>query len=114
MTVEGAGTLALDASQRRNVFLIFKECIHNSVRHSGCNLLTASVGIDHKRLSVRITANGKGFAEHSPENGSGAGLESIRRRSARLQAKLEITSGSTQGTSVHLFVPLGKRDYINV
>lgn len=56
--------------------------IHNFVSRSGCNLVPAAVRINHKCLSVQITDNGKGFGAQSPKNGSRAGLESIRRKSA--------------------------------
>jgi signal transduction histidine kinase len=114
MQVEGSGTLVLDASKRRDVFLIFKEVIHNTVRHSACNLLTVAVGIEHRRLRLHVRDNGKGFTMDGAGSSQGAGLESIRRRAARLDGELTITSKNGQGTSVDLLVPLGKRDYMNL
>jgi signal transduction histidine kinase/ligand-binding sensor domain-containing protein len=114
IAVAGAGTLVLDASQRRDVFLIFKEVIHNAVRHSGCDVVTVEVDFNHKRLSLRVSDNGKGFAVDKSEHSRGSGLESIRRRAKRLNGQLEIISKDGQGTSIHLVVSLGKRDYMSV
>jgi ligand-binding sensor domain-containing protein len=114
MIADGSGAISLDARQRRDVFLVLKEGIHNALRHSGCSVVTVSIGIEHHRLSVRVTDNGTGFDVEAAGDGGGTGLQSIRRRAGRLKAGLAITSENGRGSSIHLLVPLAKRDYLNI
>jgi signal transduction histidine kinase len=113
MIVEASDTISLDAAQRRDVFLVLKEAIHNAFRHSRCSLVTVSIGIEHHRLGLRVSDNGTGFDVERARSARGAGLQSMRRRAARLKADLAITSENGRGACIHLLVPLARRDYLN-
>jgi signal transduction histidine kinase len=94
----------LGADIRRQAFLIFKESLHNAVRHSGCTKVDVQFSLDGGWIRLRITDNGRGF-----ETGNlvrGHGLASMRSRAALLHGELTVESCPGRGTIVSLKVPL--------
>ena len=114
LTLKGSSAITLNASQRRDLFLIFKEIIHNAIRHSGCTEVHVEIGADGGQLSLNVTDNGKGFDPEDKAKNSGAGLDSIRRRSSRLGSKVTINSEIDSGTSIHIRTPLPKQKHLRV
>ena len=98
--------MKLDADVRRQVFLIFKECSHNIVRHSQCSSVEVDLKIENHAISLTIKDDGKGF--DIPQASRGHGLISMSRRAKTLGATLEIGSRSGGGTLVSLKVPLAR------
>jgi len=79
--------LKLGPDVRRQVFLIFKECIHNIARHSGCSESVAELHIQKEELILRVSDNGLGVRAGnggSRRNG-GHGLASMKRRAESLK-----------------------------
>jgi signal transduction histidine kinase len=99
--------IPLRAEVRRQVFLIFKECIHNIVRHSGCRRVQVALEYQGHRLLLRLSDDGTGFAATGVENGHG--LASMRQRAMEIGGKLEIASQAGGGTRITLEVPLLSR-----
>jgi signal transduction histidine kinase/ligand-binding sensor domain-containing protein len=97
----------LDAHVRRQVFLIFKESIHNMVRHAACSNVEVALKIEKHAINLTLRDDGKGF---DPEQEShGHGLMSMRQRARSLGASLEIVSQEDRGTLISLKVPLARR-----
>ena len=99
----------LGADLRREVYLIFKECINNVVKHSDCTEAAVVFSINGPWLVVSVTDNGKGFEPASNGNSQGMGghgLTSMQRRARALGGSLEIDSRVSRGTSVTLKVPI--------
>src|SRR6185369_10371820 len=99
----------LGADLRCEVYLIFKECINNLVKHSGCTQAAVAFTISGPWLAISISDNGKGFEPGS--NGAsgsmgGHGLTSMQRRAQALGGSLTIDSRIGSGTSITLRVPL--------
>jgi signal transduction histidine kinase len=86
--------MKLEAEVRRQVFLIFKECVNNIVRHSGSTAVSCEFGIQRGRLVLTVRDNGRGFSAHP---GEGHGLNSIRRRAESLGGTVEIAAEGGQG-----------------
>ncbi|MEW5979959.1 MAG: two-component regulator propeller domain-containing protein [Acidobacteriota bacterium] len=106
-TPSEAENLKVGANMRRQVFLIFKETVHNMVRHSGCSEAEVMFAVRDNHLSLTLRDNGKGFV---PDNaGSGHGLANMRLRAESLGGHLSVVSKSGQGTQVRLEVPLQRR-----
>jgi signal transduction histidine kinase len=101
--------VSLGADLRREVYLIFKECINNLVKHSDCTEAAVVFSVNGPWLVVSISDNGKGFEPalngSSPGMG-GHGLTSMQRRASALGGSLQIESGVTRGTKVTLRVPI--------
>ncbi len=92
----------LSMEQRRNIFLVVKEAMHNTVKHARASEAGLSF---HWRngLMVEVTDNGRGFA---PGNGSGTGngLRNMRKRIESIGGSFELKSGV--GTRIIFSVPL--------
>jgi signal transduction histidine kinase len=97
----------LDAHVRRQVFLIFKESIHNMVRHSACRNVKIELRIEKHAMHLTLADDGKGFDPQQESDGHG--LMSMRQRAGTLGATLEITSQENHGTVISLKVPLARR-----
>jgi ligand-binding sensor domain-containing protein/signal transduction histidine kinase len=92
------------AEIRRQVFLIYKESLHNMARHSGCTEVEIRLRLEGLRLELAIADNGKGF--DSEQVHGGHGLASMARRAKQMGGSLAVDSAPGRGTVVHLEVPL--------
>jgi ligand-binding sensor domain-containing protein/signal transduction histidine kinase len=95
------------ADIRRQVFLIFKESLHNMARHSGCTVVEIRLRLEDGCLHLSIADNGKGFEAERIEGGHG--LASMAARASRLGGSLAMDSAPGRGTSLRLEVPLAPR-----
>lgn len=96
----------LGADLRREVYLIFKECVNNLAKHSDCTRAELDFRINGQWLVVSIDDNGSGFepADVSTNGGMGGhGLASMQRRAQALGGSLKFEN---KGTRVTLRVPL--------
>lgn len=101
---ENLYTLSLDASLRKNVFLIFKEAINNAAKYSGATTISIDFQRKGNTLQLTIADNGKGF---EPMNGSsGNGLRNMKERARTSNGALEVNSSPNNGTAVILSMPL--------
>ena len=97
----------IGADIRRQVFLVFKESLHNAARHSGCTEVDLKLRLADGWLELSISDNGRGFdLRHT---GHGHGLASMRRRTEHLGGGLVVDSGPGRGTTVHLRAPLARQ-----
>jgi signal transduction histidine kinase len=101
---EEARRLTTDPNTRRQVYLIFKEAVHNVVRHSRATAVVISMSVDGRDLVMKVTDNGTGM--DSPEEGNG--LPGMRTRAASLKGRLALHSTGGTGTEVELRVPWKK------
>jgi ligand-binding sensor domain-containing protein/signal transduction histidine kinase len=101
----------ITAELRHNVFLAFKEALHNIVKHSGADRVIVSLTTDAVGFNVIIHDNGKGFDVAAAENnwetqrlGRGNGLKNLRQRLEKIGGRCEIKSGAGSGTEIRFFV----------
>lgn len=96
--------IILQDKLKNNVFLIFKEALHNIIRHSGAKNVTFQAGLEEKVCTVRLTDDGHGFPETKDHNdGSyGNGLINMQRRATESMMDLKIRSFSGKGTEIQL------------
>jgi signal transduction histidine kinase/ligand-binding sensor domain-containing protein len=96
----------VDADQRRQMFLIFKEAVHNAVRHSRCTGIQIDLGVEKQHFVLRISDNGDGFdVERAIE---GHGLASMNARTRAVGGSLQVTSQLGRGTIVRVDMPLAR------
>jgi signal transduction histidine kinase len=98
---------------RRQVFLIFKECVHNIARHSNCTEASAELRIHNEELILRVSDNGmNGRMPEAPEVGSrtngGHGIASMQRRAKSLGGSLDLKSEAGTGFALVLHAPLDR------
>jgi len=98
---EEVGHRTLDPNTRRQVYLVYKEAVHNAVRHARATAVGISLTVDGPNLILKVADNGQGLA--SIEEGNG--LPGMRARAASLGGILSIHSGPGKGTEVELQAP---------
>lgn len=94
----------LSTEQRRNIFLIVKEALHNVVKHADANRVTLATAWQNG-LRIRLEDDGQGI--NGAPRPSANGLANMRKRAAHIGAHLHIGSGDAdRGVRVELDMPL--------
>lgn len=101
----GEVRIPLGADFRRHFYLIFKECLHNLVRHAQATEADITVRFQGGWLEMEIRDNGRGF-DPAGSRREGHGLESMRSRARELGGVLSIGSVIGKGTRIRLRVPV--------
>jgi signal transduction histidine kinase len=99
----------LNADTRREVLMIFKECLNNIARHSGGAAVEVEFDRHGEYLILQISDDGRGIEPES--SGYGHGLASMSQRAKKLGAELKVTSEEGKGTTVRLEAPLRTRSH---
>ena len=94
----------LTIEQQRNLFLIFKELIHNIAKHSAATRVTVSFKKHEHWLWAKVTDNGQGY--DTTQISEGNGLRNLQQRITQLEGKMEIESGVGKGTVTKMMIPL--------
>jgi signal transduction histidine kinase len=84
----------LNPRRRVDLFLFYKECLTNIIRHSEATRVAVQIEVQHPDILLTITDNGRGIAEGVPN--------SLKRRARFLNAKLTAESWAEGGTAIHL------------
>lgn len=93
----------LDAEQRKNLFLIFKEALNNAVKYSQCTTVSIELTLEKHQVKLRIEDDGNGF--NVSEKTTGNGLRNMKARAQSLNGSLSIESHLSNGTTIELSVP---------
>ena len=97
----------LNAEQRDNLFLAFKEALSNVVQYSGAKELRLAISVQQGTLLVSVGDDGGGLDPVAASERTGAdGLNNMHRRLKQLGGRCEVTSVPGQGTTVEFKVPL--------
>ncbi|HXU33261.1 MAG TPA: ATP-binding protein, partial [Thermoanaerobaculia bacterium] len=102
---ESAAAQRLSTGDRRELYLLLKEAIHNAARHSRASRVMVSLAVRGNVLLARVEDDGTGLPA-APGERSGHGLDSMRRRAGLLGGRLTIESAPGEGTLVRLEAPL--------
>ena len=107
----GDSNLPLRSDLRRQVYLIFKEAVNNSIRHSGCTRVDLQLSVEARELQLTISDNGCGLQgpQRDSENGDHHGLENMQKRAKSIGGSVEIMSKPAGGTQIRLRVPLARK-----
>ena len=96
--------LRIGVDVRRQVYLIFKEGVHNIVRHSGADRVQVDLDRVADRLTLQLRDNGAGFDPRAEYQGHG--LANMRKRAASLRGNVEFVCEPGKGTLLRMTVPL--------
>ena len=104
---EAAG-LHLAPAQRREIFLILKEAVHNASRHARPSAVSVCLEVRGRDLIAEVRDDGAGFRIEEVDGRQGRGLRNLRMRAGLLGGDLTLDAAPGQGTRVSLRVPLRK------
>ncbi|MBA4251614.1 MAG: hypothetical protein C0425_03595 [Chlorobiaceae bacterium] len=96
---------------RKNYYLIIKECLANSIKHSNASLIKLTFELLYNQLIITFEDNGDGFTYLTNADGTiivkkinndlrGNGLKNIHKRANIIGAKIEIESELGIGTKI--------------
>ncbi len=101
---ESVNKKPLDMERRRNLWLIYKEMVTNTFKHSECTELTILILIKDDKLNLIVSDNGKGFDPGKLLRGNG--VKNIHSRSKVLNGEVQLTTSSGNGTRWELSIPV--------
>jgi signal transduction histidine kinase len=98
----------LSLQDRRQLFLMFKECINNVARHSACTEAKAELDMTGREIVLTVEDNGRGLesSEKPPGWAGGNGIPGMRRRAESLGGSMQLTSHPGQGCTVEFRIPI--------
>ena len=70
---ENLASVKLSMETRRHVILIFKEGMHNALKHADCKQVVLSVELGNGDFALTLTDDGKGYTDSGNGNGHGNG-----------------------------------------
>lgn len=90
----------LEREEKRNLFMIIKEVINNSIKYADCKTISLSASRKKNKMEIQITDDGKGY--NNDKINEGHGIKNIYRRSSEIHYRVKIDSANGKGTSVIL------------
>jgi signal transduction histidine kinase len=89
---------------RKEVYLIFKEAIHNASKYAACSFIHIEIRKENKSVLLLVKDNGNGFDTGSIVPGNG--IYNMQERAEKIEAYFEITSEIGKGTTIKLLFPI--------
>lgn len=99
--------IPLPVEINRNLMMIVKEALNNTLKHSGASLSCIVVEkLSESRIRLSICDNGVGIMD--PQKVHGNGLANIRKRTERIQGRLEMVNETPGGLilTIEFNIPL--------
>jgi signal transduction histidine kinase len=88
----------IDQKSRIDIFMFYKECLINVIRHSQATRIVTCLNIDSQKLQLEVSDNGVGL----PDNGQVKVPASLRRRARILGARVTASSDRSGGSRIRL------------
>jgi signal transduction histidine kinase len=102
-------SLAIEAQKRHELFLVFKECLNNVIKHAGASEVRISLKWENHSLRLTIKDDGCGFSVPGVSASKGNGLNNMRNRLQRVGGQVNIHSKPGEGTEVEVILPVDHR-----
>jgi signal transduction histidine kinase len=90
--------------QRRNLYLVCKEALHNILKHAQASKVSIQIGHSERRLQIKISDNGRGFDPSTHAEGNG--LINFQKRAAEGNFSVWVQSKAGSGTTISMQVPI--------
>ncbi len=98
----------LSPSERKELLFIFKESLHNVLKHSKASQVSVILQVHgsapDRWLELEVSDNGAGISPDKQQ--TGLGLRNLHERASRIGAHIQIESSLTTGTRVHVALPI--------
>ena len=93
--------------QRRNIYLVYKEAIHNIAKHSHATNAQVRIYQQTNALHIRISDDGEGF--DCTQKVEGNGLKNFQKRA--MEGGFEVTVSSEKGEGTTVLVAISQLDF---
>lgn len=90
--------VSLPMEHRQQLYLLFKEAINNSLKHSGCREIAFDAHVQGRHLTLKLADDGAGFSLAASNGGNG--LHNMQARARRIGGEVRIASAPGAGTQV--------------
>jgi len=97
---ESISDTKLEMTQRKNIFLVYKEALHNIIKYANCTDVNIEVKKGAGKLRIRISDNGKGFTANGMNPYNGNGIKNMKYRTEEINGTFDITSEPGNGTTI--------------
>ncbi|MDR9407428.1 MAG: triple tyrosine motif-containing protein [Balneolaceae bacterium] len=92
-------------TERKNIWLIFREILTNIARHSKADQVDICFRMKSGKLHIRIEDDGKGF-EPSEIRSDGYGVQNIKERVEQLNGEYSLKTKTGKGTRWEIYIPI--------
>ncbi|CAN5643155.1 hypothetical protein BH10BAC2_BH10BAC2_29730 [soil metagenome] len=92
--------IVLNKTEKRNLLLIAKEAINNSIKYAACENITVTFSKPRNKTTLVIHDDGKGFSDTKITPGNG--LQNMRERAHQVHYNILIESEDGVGTNIIL------------
>jgi signal transduction histidine kinase len=111
-------SLPLTSEVRHNLFLAFKEALHNTVKHASATEVRVQLELHGQQFTLSVEDNGKGItsgdaspaaeavAGQAERLETGHGLSNMRRRLAEIGGRCEMETRPGAGTRIRFTMPV--------
>lgn len=100
ITEADASDQSISKTAKRNLLLISKEAVNNSIKYADCSHIRIVISQVSRKISLQIRDNGKGFDMQNAASGNG--LRNIDQRARQMHCRADITSSPGNGTVVSI------------
>ena len=104
----GESRKTLSMIDRKNLYLVFKEAVTNSLKHSGCKQLWVNLNEDGRQIKLDVIDDGKGFNSSlnvgDQKQSSGNGMRSMYARARESKAQFIVGAKEKGGTMIQLIL----------
>ena len=90
--------IKLPMDYRQNLYLILKEALNNSLKHSKCKTIDLNINVNKNIITIRLSDDGVGFDESTVNIGNG--LTNIKKRGQKIGGEINIFSKIDIGTTI--------------
>jgi len=104
-SIENFPIVDLSAELRRNIFLVIKEIVNNTVKHSHASNFNLKLDFCNGKFLLSISDNGKGF-QLNQNSKFGNGLNNMKKRIEDVGGIISIDSSTSNGTVIHIEVAI--------
>ena len=107
--METLKNVKLSMEYRQNLFLIFKEGINNSIKHSDCRNIFFDAKLNGKILEIILKDDGKGFNKDNQQYGNG--LFNMKKRTKNIGGEIIWNASVSKGSEI---IFKGKLNFLNL
>lgn len=90
----------LGQEERRNLYMMLKEVVNNSIKYAGANAFTLRASLSKGKPVFELADDGKGFDPETVKEGNG--LRNLKKRAAEINYRLTIGSEPGKGSRIRI------------